>query len=117
MLAANREQIALYHRIGAEILARQERDGWGTKVVDRLAADLREAFPEMKGWSASNLKYMRFFAQECPECSIGQQPADQLPWFHLVTLLTKVADPGLREWYAEQAVNNGRKLVHPTFQN
>lgn len=72
VLTANREQIALYHRIGAEILARQERDGWGTKVVDRLAADLREAFPEMKGWSASNLKYMRFFAQECPECSIGQ---------------------------------------------
>lgn len=107
VLAANREQIALYHRIGTEILARQERDGWGTKVVDRLAADLREAFPEMKGWSASNLKYMRFFAQECPDSSIGQQPADQLPWFHLVTLLTKVADPGLREWYAEQAVARG----------
>jgi predicted nuclease of restriction endonuclease-like (RecB) superfamily len=61
----------------------------------------------MKGLSASNLKYMRFFAQECPECRIGQQSADQLPWFHIVTLLTKVAAPAEREWYALEAVRNG----------
>ncbi len=107
VLAANREQIGLYLRIGAEILARQERDGWGAKVVDRLAADLRAAFPDMKGWSASNLKYMRFFAQECPGGSFGQQPADQMPWFHVVTLLTKVAEPELREWYAAQTIGAG----------
>jgi hypothetical protein len=52
----------------------------------------------MKGLSGSNLKYMRFFAELCPGGQIGQQPADQLPWFHIVTLLTKVADPDMREW-------------------
>ncbi len=107
VLAANEEQIRLYHEIGTDIVQRQEAQGWGAKVIDRLASDLREAFPGMKGLSASNLKYMRFFAQECPHRAIGQQSADQLPWFHIVTLLTKLADPGEREWYAVQAVREG----------
>ena len=107
VLSANEEQIRLYHRIGTEIRERQERDGWGAKVIDRVAADLRAAFPEMKGWSASNLKYMRFFAQEAPDRRIGQQSADQLPWFHIVTLLTKLPDAAEREWYAAQAIANG----------
>jgi predicted nuclease of restriction endonuclease-like (RecB) superfamily len=64
-------------------------------------------FPEMKGFSISNLKYMRFFAQQCPSGLIGQQPADQLPWFHLVTLLTKVSAEAEREWYAAQAIAQG----------
>ncbi|MCX7028312.1 MAG: PDDEXK nuclease domain-containing protein [Spirochaetes bacterium] len=104
ILAANGEQIRLYHEIGKEILERQERQGWGAKVIDRISADLRAAFPDMKGLSPSNLKYMRFFAQECPERLIGQQSADLLPWFHIVTLITKVADPGTREWYASETI-------------
>jgi predicted nuclease of restriction endonuclease-like (RecB) superfamily len=106
VLSANEEQIRLYHDIGREILDRQTRQGWGAKVIDRLAADLRESFPDMKGLSASNLKYMRFFAQECPCRQIGQQTADQLPWFHIVTILTKLSEPALREWYASAAVSN-----------
>ena len=85
LLAANDEQIRLYHDIGREILDRQSRQGWGAKVIDRLSPDLRTAFPDMKGLSTSNLKYMRFFALECPDRQIGQQSADQLPWFHIVT--------------------------------
>jgi predicted nuclease of restriction endonuclease-like (RecB) superfamily len=96
LLAANGEQIRLYHQIGREISDRQSRQGWGTKVIDRLSIDLRAAFPDMKGLSASNLKYMRFFAMECPDRLIGQQSADQLPWFHIVTLITKLQDPALR---------------------
>ena len=80
MLAANGEQIRLYHDIGREILDRQSRQGWGAKVIDRLSVDLRAAFPDMKGLSASNLKYMRHFASEWPDRVIGQQSADQLPW-------------------------------------
>jgi predicted nuclease of restriction endonuclease-like (RecB) superfamily len=106
-LAANAELVRLYHHIGTEILARQQRQGWGAKVVARLSADLREAFPEMRGLSASNLKYMRFFAELCPELRIGQQPADQLPWFHVVVLLTKVSDAPTREWYAARAIAEG----------
>jgi predicted nuclease of restriction endonuclease-like (RecB) superfamily len=105
LLAANAEQIKLYHEIGREILDRQNRRGWGAKVIDRLSADLREAFPDMKGLSASNLKYMRFFAQECPDRTIGQQSADQLPWFHIVILITKITDTVAREFYAREAIH------------
>ena len=86
LLSANHEQIRLYHEIGTDILQRQSQQGWGSKVIERLAADLRSSFPNMKGFSSSNLKYMRFFAQECPNMQIGQQSADQLPWFRLVTV-------------------------------
>ena len=79
VLAANEEQLRLYHDIGRDILDRQNRQGWGARVIDRLSADLQTTFPDMKGLSASNLKYMRFFAQECPKTTIGQQPADRLP--------------------------------------
>ena len=106
-LAVNAELVQLYHRLGGEIQQRQEVHGWGAKVIERLARDLKDAFPEMKGWSASNLKYMRFFAQHCPDRQFGQQPADQLPWFHVVTLLTKLDSPVEREWYAQQTVLQG----------
>jgi predicted nuclease of restriction endonuclease-like (RecB) superfamily len=104
LLSANEEQIRLYHDIGCDIQDRQSRQGWGAKVIDRLSSDLRAAFPDMKGLSTSNLKYMRFFAQQCPDRLIGQQSADQLPWFHIVTLLTKVSDPAEREWYAGETI-------------
>jgi predicted nuclease of restriction endonuclease-like (RecB) superfamily len=106
-LAANAEQLALYHDIGREILDRQAQQGWGAKVVDRLALDLRDAFPEMRGFSSRNLKYMRQFAEQCPDQRFGQQAAAQMPWFHIVTLLTKLAEPALRAWYAERAVTEG----------
>lgn len=106
-LAVNAELMQLYHRLGTEIQERQEAHGWGAKVIERLARDLKNAFPDMKGWSASNLKYMRFFAQHCPDRQFGQQPADQLPWFHVVTLLTKLDSPVEREWYAQQTVLHG----------
>ncbi|OGV49711.1 MAG: hypothetical protein A2017_11100 [Lentisphaerae bacterium GWF2_44_16] len=104
LFAANEEQIHLYHDIGLDILERQKLHGWGAKVIERVSSDLRESFPEMKGLSTSNLKYMRFFAQECPDCKIGQQSADQLPWFHIVTLITKIAESSIREWYAEKTL-------------
>ncbi len=106
-LAVSQELVRLYHRIGAEIVERQQREGWGARVIERLSRDLREAFPDMKGLSARNLKYMKVFAELCPGVQIGQQPAAQLPWFHIVTLLTKLSDAGEREWYAAQAIANG----------
>lgn len=106
LLSANAEQIRLYFDIGSEILQRQTQQGWGAKVINRLSTDLKMAFPEMKGFSSTNLKYMKVFAQECPDMQIGQQSADQLPWFHIVVLLTKIPDTKLRGWYALQAVQN-----------
>jgi len=112
LLSANAEQIRLYHDIGREILERQGRQGWGARVIDRLSADLRAAFPDMKGFSVRNLLYMRLFAEQCPgllftqqtAAQIGQQSADQLPWFHIVAIITKLTDPALRDWYAREAL-------------
>ena len=106
-LTVNAELVQLYGRIGHDILQRQQTQAWGAKVIERLARDLKDAFPDMRGWSTSNLKYMRFFAQHCPDGQFGQQPADQMPWFHVVTLLTKLSDAAEREWYALQAVQHG----------
>ncbi|CAB3646241.1 hypothetical protein LMG22037_00613 [Paraburkholderia phenoliruptrix] len=62
-LSVNRELIGLYWQIGHDILERQERQGWGAKVIDRLASDLKAAFPDMRSFSPRNLKYMRAFAE------------------------------------------------------
>ncbi len=103
-LAVNQQMIHLYHEIGIEILNRQNQEKWGSKIIDRLALDLKEAFPNLKGFSSRNLKYMRQFAEKCPDLTIGQQPAAQLPWFHIVTILTKIDRAEHREWYAQQSV-------------
>ena len=106
-LAVNRELVLLYWSIGREILVRQDREGWGAKVIDSLARDLHQSFPEMKGLSPRNLKYMRALAEAWPEESIVQQAAAQIPWFHNCTLLDKVKDPLERLWYTQQTIANG----------
>jgi predicted nuclease of restriction endonuclease-like (RecB) superfamily len=107
VLAANAELVQLYWQIGHELLQRQQSGQWGDKVLDRLSRDLRVAFPGMKGFSSRNLKYMRYFAENCPRQAIGQQPAAQLPWFHIVTLLTKLPSVEVRDWYAARVVAEG----------
>jgi len=103
-LAVNRELILLYWQIGRDILARQAHEGWGAKVIERLAHDLRVAFPQMKGFSGRNLKYMRAFAEVWPEAEFVQQAAAQLPWFHLCTLIDKLKTREERDWYLAKAV-------------
>jgi predicted nuclease of restriction endonuclease-like (RecB) superfamily len=78
-VAVNRELVLLYWQIGRDILARQQKESWGAKVVDRLAADLKREFPDMKGFSVRNLKYMRRFAEAWNEDEFVQQVAAQLP--------------------------------------
>ena len=97
----------MYWRIGRDILERQARDGWGSKVIDRLAYDLRIEFPTMRGFSPRNLKYMRAFAAAWPELKFVQQAAAQLPWFHLCTLLDKLDSREARDWYLAKAVEHG----------
>lgn len=106
-LSANAAMILLYWGIGRTILARQEDEGWGAKVIDRLSADLREAFPDMQGLSPRNLKYMRKFAEAWPDRSIVQRAAAQLPWRNNQALLDKLDEPELRLWYAGQNIRNG----------
>ena len=105
-LAVNRELVLLYWQIGHDILARQAEQGWGAKVIDRLAHDLRNAFPDMKGFSPRNLKYMRAFAEAWPDAEFVQQAAAQLPWFHLCTLLDKLKTREERDWYLSKAAQH-----------
>ncbi len=107
VLAVNRELVLLYWEIGRSILAAQDREGWGAKVIDRLAADLRREFPEMKGFSPRNLKYMRRFAEVFSDATIVQQAAAQIPWFHTCLILDKVKDPAAREFYIRTTVEHG----------
>jgi predicted nuclease of restriction endonuclease-like (RecB) superfamily len=106
-LAVNSELIRLYWRLGREILARQDREGWGAKVIDQLAKDLRSEFPDMKGLSPRNMKYMRAFAQAWSSEEFVQQLAAQIPWFHHCTLLDKIKDQSLREWYVRKTTEHG----------
>src|ERR1019366_5970208 len=77
-LAVNRELVLLYWQIGRDILDRQQRENWGAKVIDRLAADLRRAFPDVKGFSPRNLKYMRAFAEAWADEAIVQAVLAQI---------------------------------------
>lgn len=106
-LAVNRELILLYWQLGKEILHRQNNEGWGSKVIDRLSADLKREFPEVKGFSPRNLKYMRAFAEAYPDITVVQQAAAQIPWTHNCVLLDKVKDLKERLWYIEQVVKFG----------
>ena len=92
--AANRELLATYWAIGADILARQHEQGWGARIIDRLSADLRERFPGARGYSPRNLKYMRAFAAAWPDPAIVQDRLAQLPWYSQIALLEKLRRPG-----------------------
>lgn len=106
-IAVNRELVLLYWQIGREILERQQKEGWGTKVVDRLAQDLKREFPEMTGFSPRNLKYMRSFAEAYPDEAIVHQLGAQIPWKHNCAIIDKVKDPQQRFWYMQKTIENG----------
>jgi predicted nuclease of restriction endonuclease-like (RecB) superfamily len=105
-LSVNRELVLLYWRIGKEILIRQQEDGWGTRVIERLAKDLRSEFPNMHGLSPRNLGYMKAFAEAWPDDAILQQAVAKLPWGHNVRILDHLKNPEERLWYVQQSVQN-----------
>ena len=114
-VSVNRELVLLYWRIGRDILVRQDRENWGAKVIDRLAADLKKAFPEMMGFSPRNLKYMRAFAEAWPQEEFVQEALAQITWYHNLTLLEKLATESDRIWYAQASIQHGwsrNVLVH-----
>jgi len=106
-LTANSAMVLLYWDIGKVILDRQERQGWGAKVIDRLSHDLKTAFPDMSGFSPRNLKYMRKFAEAWPEREIVQGSLAQITWYHNIALLEKVSEPETRLWYAHRTSEEG----------
>ncbi|WP_295584959.1 PDDEXK nuclease domain-containing protein [uncultured Lamprocystis sp.] len=112
VLAANSELIRLYWQIGEQLTARQAREGWGAGVIPRLARDLHNELPELKGFSERNLKLMAQFFRAYPalfadHAPIGQPAVAQLPWAHNVLLMQTVKDERVRNWYVGQAVAEG----------
>ena len=118
-LAANREMLALYWHIGKSIVERQQVQGWGAAVIDRLGRDLQAAFPGIAGFSRPNIYRMRsFYLAHAASPEVVSQPARQsdggppepmasLPWFHNVVLIEKVKEPNERIWYAWKTLEHG----------
>ncbi len=107
VLAANAGMILMYWDIGQVILKRQDEQGWGAKVIDRLSADLQQAFPDLRGLSPRNLKYMRAFAAAWSDRAIVQRVIAQIPWRQNIALLEQLEDAKTRLWYAEQTIAHG----------
>ncbi|MHB8259527.1 MAG: PDDEXK nuclease domain-containing protein [Bacteroidia bacterium] len=134
-IAINVELLQLYWEIGNTILEQQKAEGWGAKIIDKLALDLKMEFSDFKGLSVRNLKYMRAFAEAYPEFISISQSIDnqqneivqgalaqlgnsypkaivqgalaQLSWYHHITLLDKVKDPEIRLFYIQETIQNG----------
>jgi predicted nuclease of restriction endonuclease-like (RecB) superfamily len=106
-LSVNYELVKLYWEIGRDIRARQQEQGWGTKVIEQLAKDLMKTFPDITGFSSRNLKYMRSFAEAYPDEQIVQQVVALIPWGHNLRLLETVKDAQERIWYAKQTIHCG----------
>jgi predicted nuclease of restriction endonuclease-like (RecB) superfamily len=107
VLQVNQQLILLYHHIGSEIIRLQREKGWGSKVIDQLSRDLQSAFSDMKGFSTRNLKYMRQFASEYESIEFVQQVAAQLPWFHIVTIISSVKNFEVQSFYIQKTIENG----------
>ena len=105
-LAINREVIQLYWFIGKKIIEKQSATNWGDKLLETLSNDLQQAFPETYGFSIRNIERMRQFANEY-SCEITAQPVSQLPWGHIILLIQRVKDVVVRDWYIQQAIENG----------
>ena len=119
VLAANPIVIEAYWHTGKIILQRQQEAAWGAKVIDRLSADLRKAFPNMQGLSTRNLLAMKIFAREFPNSPIAQQPVAQLPWGHVLQIIQRIKDPVDREFYIRETLAHGwsRSILEIQIQN
>ena len=103
-VSANKELLLLYHSIGTVINAHKS---WGNKFIENLAADIKLSFPNVKGYSVRNLKYMAKFAAAYPDWEFVQTVSAQIPWSHNVAILDKVKDPDQRLWYISKTAENG----------
>jgi len=106
-VSVNKELISLYWSIGSKIIENRSKHGWGSKVVESISKDLRNDFPDMKGFSSRNIQYMVAFAREYQKNPIAQQAVAQIPWGHNILLLDKIQDNTKRLWYAEKTIEHG----------
>ena len=103
-VSVNQELILLYHSIGEVINTHKV---WGNKFIDSLAKDIKISFPNAKGYSVRNLKYMAKFAMAYPDRQFVQTVSAQIPWSHNIAILDKVKDSDQRVWYIQKTAENG----------
>ena len=106
-LCVNEKLLELYWDIGRTIIGKQKEEGWGSKVIDRMSKDLKDAFPGMTGLSSRNMLYMKQFAEAYPDFAITQQVVAKIPWGHNVVLMDRIKDVKQRLWYAHKTIENG----------
>lgn len=109
---ANTEMLLLYHEIGRLINIHKS---WGNKFIENLSLDIRRAYPESKGYSVRNLKYMAKFAGTYPDREFVQTVSAQIPWSHNIVIIEKVKEPDIRIWYIQKTAENGwshEVLIH-----
>jgi predicted nuclease of restriction endonuclease-like (RecB) superfamily len=114
-MSVNMELIELYWGIGKDLVDRQENEGWGTKLIEKFGKDVQRAFPEIEGFSRSNLFRMRAFYKAYVKVAQAARQIQkgppifclQLPWWHNVILIEKIRDLKERLWYAHEAIKHG----------
>lgn len=106
-LAANSELIKFYWELGFNLIEKQKAQQWGEHFLEQFSHDIRQAFPQMQGFSVRNLQRMKQFATFYPDLSITTQAVSQLPWGHITRLMQMVKNSSERDWYAQQAIKNG----------
>lgn len=106
-IAVNYELIQFYWQLGNDIIKQQSKYNWGDRFLEQFSHDIKKHFPGMQGFSVTNLKRMRLFAQEYPELEKSAQAVHQLPWGHIVLLLHRVKQQQEREWYIKEVLENG----------
>ncbi len=127
-LAVNRELVQLYWSIGKEIVEKQNQDGWGANVIERLGKDLQNAFPGIKGFSTSNIFRMRKFFLFCqkvaPVGPLLREPAIpsellDIPWRHNIVLIERLDSWENVIWYAQRTIENGwsRRALEDQIQS
>ena len=104
MTDANKKLVNLYYNIGKML---EENSSWGNKFIDNVAMDLKMSFPNLKGFSVRNLKYMKIFYNEYKNDEEFVQLVAQLPWKHNITLMQKVKDKEIRKWYMNKCLEDG----------
>ena len=113
----NSELLLLYYHIGQAI---NKHKVWGNKFIENLSRDLQLEYPEAKGYSVRNLKYMAKFAETYPDKEFVQQLVAQIPWGHNVVIMDKVLTEDERTWYLKECAENGwsrNVLVHQIESN
>jgi predicted nuclease of restriction endonuclease-like (RecB) superfamily len=110
----NRAMIELYWHIGKTITERQETEGWGKSVVERLSQDLKTEFPNLEGFSARNMWDMRLLYLTYRDYPILRQLVAEIPWSHNILIMSKIKDAQEQQFYLEATAQFGwsRAILH-----